>query len=70
MAVKTTLQRLESVESTIADAEAVQAYGTGDLSIKKATLKTLYDRQDQLTTQLTREKRGGGRIRSNWSQGV
>ena len=70
MPLKTTEQQLQEVQDAITDVMSVQQYREGDLSVQKAMLSALTAREEILLTRFGREKRGGGLIRSNWSQGV
>lgn len=70
MPLKTTEQQLQEVQDAITDVMATQQYRIGDMSVQKAMLSALTAREEVLLTRYSREKRGGGRIRSNWSQGV
>jgi len=62
MAIKTTLQQLEEVQAAITAAETAQEMGSASDTLRRANLKTLYDREDVLRARLAREQGGGPAI--------
>ncbi len=71
MAVKTTLEQLESVQAAIEKIELKgQAWSASGLSLSRADLGSLYAREERLIAKLARETRGGGvRIRGGTPTG-
>ena len=60
MAIKTYEQQLEEVQAAISAIEGgAQSYSIGGRSLARADLKTLYEREKQLRSDVAREKRGG-----------
>lgn len=53
--VKTTQQQLEEVQAAIEQVLASQEMGSGADSVKRPSLKVLYDREDQLLRRLESE---------------
>ncbi len=63
MALKTTLEQLESVQNAIATIEeGGQAYSISGRSLSYADLETLYRRETFLTAKYNRESTGSGGI--------
>lgn len=61
MAVKTTLEQLESVQAAIEKIETeAQSYSIKDRELARANLKDLYAREKVLLARYNREQRGGG----------
>jgi len=71
MAIKTTVEQLESVQTAIAAIESgSQSYMMGDVKVTNADLDVLYKRENVLLSRYNRSKRNGGRIRLNMNGGV
>ena len=63
MALKTILERLESVQSAIAKIEAGgQAYSISGRSLSRADLTSLYEQEKYLEARYARESSGNGGI--------
>jgi acetyl-CoA carboxylase beta subunit len=50
---KTLGEQLEAVQTAIEQAEDRQEYGIADMSVKRASLKTLYDREERLLQKIS-----------------
>lgn len=71
MALKTTLEQLEEVQTAItALTTGAQSYQVGDVRVTKGNLTALYDRENYLNARYNREQRHRGRVRLNLSSGV
>ena len=55
MAIKSTQTQLEEVQAAIEQALASQEMGSGGDRVRRADLKVLYDREDQLLKRLRAE---------------
>lgn len=63
MAVKTTLEQLESVQTAIEAIEGgAQSYGIGDKRLTKADLAMLYSREEKLLARYNKESGTGGPV--------
>lgn len=60
MAIKTTLEQLEEVQTTISKVLAGQAVSIDGKSITRADLKVLYEREDILLKRYRAESNAGG----------
>jgi len=60
MAIKTTTEKLENVQSAIEKAENAVEVGLGDKRIVRERLNILYAREKELIAQLARENGTGG----------
>jgi len=60
MAIKTTTEQLEAVQTAIEKVEAGQSVSWGGKSLTRADLGTLYRREDQLLRRYRRERGTGG----------
>jgi len=56
MAIKTTAEQLEAVQTAIEAVESGQSYKVGNMTYTRATLSTLYAREDKLLTRYNREQ--------------
>lgn len=74
MALKTTLEQLEEVQSAISDLmTSIQSYTIGDVKVTKADsmkLEALTRREAYLKAMYKRENNNVGRVRLNLSGGV
>ena len=74
MAVKTTLEQLEEVQTAISNLmSSIQSYVIGDVRVTKADaakLDVLQKREQYLKAMYNREQNNRGRIRLNLSGGV
>jgi len=73
MALKTTLEQLEHLQTVIENTETdIASYQDGDIRIARAQaqLDILYKRERYLQAKYNRSRRNGGRIRANFSKGV
>lgn len=74
MALKTTLEQLEEVQSAISDLmTSIQSYTIGDVRVTKADamkLESLTNRERYLKALYKRERHNVGRVRLNLSGGV
>lgn len=64
MAIKTTIEQLEAVQSAIEKVESGQSVTWGGKTITRATLSTLYRREEMLLDRYRREQGTGGPVRS------
>jgi len=55
MALLTTLEKLENIQTAIINAENAIAVSEGDTSVQRAKLETLYEREKYLLEQYNRE---------------
>jgi len=71
MALKSTLEQLESVQAAIEAIEGgAESYMLGDVRVNKGKLDDLYEREKRLQIKYNREqKRNRGRVRLNLSGG-
>ena len=64
MAIKTYTEQLEEVQTAISAIEGgAQSYMIAGRSLSRGDLATLYSREDRLRVNVSRETRGGIRIR-------
>lgn len=64
MALKTYTEQLESVQTAIASVEATgQGFDVNGRTVTRGDLRTLYQRERWLRSQVAREARGGIRMR-------
>jgi len=64
MAIESYTQQLERVQAAIAAIESgEQSFEINGRTVRRADLKTLYDREAYLRRMVEREKRGGIRLR-------
>ena len=64
MALKTTLEQLEAVQTAIAAVEGGQSVTWGGKTITRADLRVLYAREDRLLERYGREQGTGGPVRT------
>ena len=60
MALKTTLEQLESVQTAIAASENALEVGKGDKRLVRQRLETLYSREERLRARYDVEQGSGG----------
>ncbi len=60
MALKTTLEQLESVQTAIASSENALEVGKGDKRLVRQRLDTLYGREERLLERYRNEQNTGG----------
>lgn len=60
MALKTTLEQLESVQAAIEDAEIALSTGKGDKSLTRQRISDLYEREEKLLAKYQAEQNTGG----------
>lgn len=70
MAVKTTLEQLEEVQTAITGLMSSKTYRMGEVMVERSDLGELQDREDALLARYRREQRGGAWTRLNLSQGL
>lgn len=64
MAIKTYTEQLEEVQTAIAAVESgAQMYQLNGRMVTRGSLSTLYKREEYLRKMVTRESRGGARVR-------
>jgi len=63
MAVKTTLEQLEEVQTAITAVMSGQSYTISGRSMTRADLKALTEREEKLLARYQSESRGGLRVR-------
>lgn len=63
MAVKTTLEQLEEVQTAITAVMSGQSYTISGRSMTRADLKALTEREEKLLARYQSESRGGPRVR-------
>lgn len=60
MALKTTLEQLEAVQSAIQDAEEAYSSGKGDKTLTRQRIDHLYAREERLLSRYRSEQGTGG----------
>ena len=70
MAIKTTLEQIEAVQTAIAKVEAGQSWSQNGVSYSRASLATLYEREAMLLRRYAREQGTRPRIRFAFSAGA